>query len=132
MSFNKKLNYCLNVFCPYIAILLILYFEGLLFSFSSLLIIGLLYFAQRSAFHMAYDFSFQESLEDCVDQFIKGQEDEDFFLKDIIRRLEQNGVDIDSLNSNSLQIEIAKILNISELDSQEIDDLVLKIKNTKK
>ena len=68
MSYTKNINYCLNVFGPYFAVLAILIIESVSLPVI-LCVLALLYWAQRTTFHMSYDFAqneFEQWLEENI------------------------------------------------------------------
>ena len=121
MHFNSRLNIGLNLFCPYAAIGFLLYISLGYGRLEPYLILGLLYFAQRTAFRVAFYISNIENLTHAVEDasFEDGfsyswkKENPEVFTEvvNIVgRKLAERNINIEDISSEMLQEEISRLV----------------------
>ena len=119
MNSTSKINYLLNIYCPYFAIALILHLEGILFSIPSLCIFLLFYYTQRVSFMSGYNYLNYVNSPDHEENELDSEISKEFqSLVDYVdKNLKDDGIDIDCMDDKSVHEKVKEILENAESEN---------------
>ena len=114
MNSTSKINYLLNIYCPYFAIALILHLEGILFSIPSLCIFLLFYYTQRISFMSGYNYL---NYINPIDEDSEISKEFQSLVDYVDKNLKDNEIDIEHMDNKSIHEKVRDILENSESEN---------------